>query len=105
MPARLPHQRGQRAHRRRRRARARARQLRALRGRTVAYIAQSAAASFDPSRTILDQVVEPACLHGTLRRAEAELKAIALFRELALPEPETIGQRYPHQVSGGSCSG
>jgi len=78
-----------------------ARQLRGLRGHTVTYIAQSAAASFDPSRTILDQVVEPACLHGTLRRAEAELRAIALFRELALPEPETIGQRYPHQVSGG----
>jgi peptide/nickel transport system ATP-binding protein len=79
----------------------RARQLRALRGRTVSYIAQSAAASFDPSRSILDQVVEPACLHGTLPRGAAELKAIALFRELALPEPETIGQRYPHQVSGG----
>ncbi|MFL6664853.1 MAG: ABC transporter ATP-binding protein [Rhizobacter sp.] len=78
-----------------------ARQLRALRGRTVSYIAQSAAASFDPSRSILDQVVEPACLHGTLPRGEAELKAIALFRELALPDPETIGQRYPHQVSGG----
>lgn len=78
-----------------------ARQLRALRGRTVSYIAQSAAASFDPSRTILDQVVEPACVHGTLPRGQAELKAIALFRELALPEPETIGKRYPHQVSGG----
>jgi peptide/nickel transport system ATP-binding protein len=78
-----------------------ARQMRALRGRTVAYIAQSAAASFDPSRSILDQVVEPACLHGTLPRGQAELKAIALFRELALPDPETIGQRYPHQVSGG----
>jgi peptide/nickel transport system ATP-binding protein len=77
------------------------RQLRALRGRTVSYIAQSAAASFDPSRCILDQVVEPAVVHGTLPRGEAELKAIALFRELALPEPETIGQRYPHQVSGG----
>ena len=77
------------------------RQLRALRGRTVSYIAQSAAASFDPSRSILDQVVEPAVVHGTLPRGEAELKAIALFRELALPDPETIGQRYPHQVSGG----
>jgi peptide/nickel transport system ATP-binding protein len=77
-----------------------ARQLRALRGDTVTYIAQSAAASFNPSRRILDQVVEPAVLHGTLRRAEAELKAIALFRELALPEPESIGSRYPHQVSG-----
>ncbi|HEV8210398.1 MAG TPA: ABC transporter ATP-binding protein [Vicinamibacterales bacterium] len=77
------------------------RQLRALRGRKVSYIAQSAAASFDPSRTILDQVVEPARVHGTLPQGEAELKAIALFRELALPEPETIGHRYPHQVSGG----
>lgn len=78
-----------------------ARQLRGLRGRTVTYIAQSAAASFNPSRTILDQVVEPATLHGTMPRAQAELKAIALFRELALPEPESIGSRYPHQVSGG----
>ena len=76
-------------------------QQRALRGRTVAYSAQSAAASFNPSRTILDQVVEPACIHGVCDRATAEAKAIALFRDLALPEPETIGSRYPHQVSGG----
>jgi peptide/nickel transport system ATP-binding protein len=74
---------------------------RALRGRTVAYIAQSAAASFNPSRTILDQVIEPTRIHKTCSRAEAEAKAISLFRELALPEPETIGARYPHQVSGG----
>jgi len=76
-------------------------QQRGLRGHTVAYIAQSAAASFNPSRTIMDQVVEPTCIHGTMQRAEAERKAVQLFRELALPEPETIGQRYPHQVSGG----
>ncbi|MEP7296487.1 MAG: ABC transporter ATP-binding protein [Burkholderiales bacterium] len=74
---------------------------RALRGRTVAYIAQSAAASFNPSRTIMDQVVEPARIHGLMTRAEAEAKAVALFRELALPDPDTIGARYPHQVSGG----
>lgn len=78
-----------------------ARALRALRGRVVSYIAQSAAASFNPSRRLLDQVVEPAVLHGCLGRAEAERKAVALFRELALPEPDTIGERYPHQVSGG----
>ncbi len=74
---------------------------RALRGRTVAYIAQSAAASFNPSRTIMDQVVEPTAIHGTMTRTEAEAKAIGLFRDLALPDPETIGSRYPHQVSGG----
>ncbi|EJL84768.1 ATPase component of various ABC-type transport systems with duplicated ATPase domain [Herbaspirillum sp. CF444] len=77
------------------------RQQRALRGRTVAYIAQSAAASFNPSRTILDQVIEPTRIHRTCTPAEAKTKAIALFRELALPDPDTIGERYPHQVSGG----
>ncbi|MDM0049829.1 ABC transporter ATP-binding protein [Variovorax sp. J22R115] len=76
-------------------------QQRALRGRTVAYIAQSAAASFNPSRTIMDQVVEPTVIHRLCKRAEAEAKAVQLFRELALPDPETIGARYPHQVSGG----
>jgi len=74
---------------------------RALRGRRIAYIAQSAAASFNPSRRLLEQVIEPALLHGVLEREAAERKALALFRELALPEPDTIGQRYPHEVSGG----
>jgi peptide/nickel transport system ATP-binding protein len=72
-----------------------------LRGRTVAYIAQSAASSFNPSRTLMDQVVESAAIHGTLTRARAEAKAVELFRALALPDPERIGARYPHQVSGG----
>lgn len=74
---------------------------RQLRGRRVSYIAQSAAASFNPSRTIMDQVVETARIHSLMPRAEAEKKAVTLFRELALPQPDTIGQRYPHQVSGG----
>ena len=75
--------------------------LRALRGRRVAYVAQSAAASFNPSRSIMAQVTEIARIHGTASGAEAEARAVELFRDLALPNPETIGQRYPHQVSGG----
>ncbi|NVE24590.1 ABC transporter ATP-binding protein [Burkholderia glumae] len=75
--------------------------LAALRGRRIAYIAQSAAAAFNPSRTILDQVIESALIHRTASRRAAQAKAVELFRALALPEPETIGRRYPHQVSGG----
>ncbi|KVO44107.1 ABC transporter ATP-binding protein [Burkholderia ubonensis] len=75
--------------------------LAALRGRKVAYIAQSAAAAFNPSRTILDQVIESALIHRTMTKRDAQAKAVELFRALALPEPETIGKRYPHQVSGG----
>ena len=74
---------------------------RALRSRTVAYVAQSAAAGFNPARTIMDQVIEPALLHRLMSREAARAKAIELFRSLALPSPETIGNRYPHQVSGG----
>lgn len=74
---------------------------RMLRARTVAYVAQSAAAGFNPARTVMDQVIEPALLHRLMTREAARAKAIALFRALALPDPEHIGERYPHQVSGG----
>jgi peptide/nickel transport system ATP-binding protein len=72
-----------------------------LRGAKVSYIAQSAAAAFNPMKTIMDQVIEGAAIHGTMPRAEAEAKAVKLFAELALPDPQNIGARYPHQVSGG----
>ncbi|MDO7836779.1 ABC transporter ATP-binding protein [Sphingobium sp. HBC34] len=72
-----------------------------LRGNRIAYIAQSAAAAFNPSRTIMDQVVEPALIHDLMPRDKAEAKAVELFRALALPFPDTIGARYPHQLSGG----
>ena len=77
------------------------RQLSQLRGRQVAYIAQSAAAAFNPSKSIMNQVIEGARIHGVMTRAAAEAKAIELFRSLALPAPEQIGRRYPHEVSGG----
>lgn len=76
-------------------------ELTALRGKRVSYVAQSAAASFNPSRTIMAQVVEPLLVHGLAGRKQGEAKAIALFRALALPSPGTIGARYPHQLSGG----
>lgn len=75
--------------------------LRALRGRTVAYVAQSAAAAFNPALPIMAQVIEPALIHGLMPRPVAEAKARALFAKLALPDPDRVGDRYPHQVSGG----
>jgi len=74
---------------------------RKLRGREVAYIAQSAAAAFNSALSINHQVVEPAIMHGVLTRQQALAKAISLYRELDLTDPDTIGSRYPHQVSGG----
>ena len=76
-------------------------QRRAMRGLKLSYIAQSAAASFNPAMTLMDQVCEAPIRHGVMRRAEAQAVAVQLFRELDLPNPESIGGRYPHQVSGG----
>ncbi|WP_342608957.1 ABC transporter ATP-binding protein [Vibrio tritonius] len=75
--------------------------LRQWRGNRVAYIAQSAAAAFNPSKRLMDQVIESALLHGIDTKVNLKRRAVALFRDLALPHPETIGQRYPHEVSGG----
>ncbi|MGO4851820.1 ABC transporter ATP-binding protein [Phaeovulum sp. W22_SRMD_FR3] len=72
-----------------------------LRGTRMAYVPQSAAAAFNPSRRILEQVIEITRIHGVMPKPEAEAKARDLFRALALPDPDTIGERYPHQVSGG----
>ena len=75
--------------------------IRKIRGREVCYVAQSAAAAFNPAHKLMDQVVEAALEHGTANRAEAERRAKALFKKLGLPDPDNIGNRYPHQVSGG----
>ncbi len=75
--------------------------LRDLRGRRVAYVAQSAAAAFNPSLRIGSQVEEPALVHHVMPRKEAHSRAVDLYGQFKLPEPDRIGRRYPHQVSGG----
>jgi peptide/nickel transport system ATP-binding protein len=72
-----------------------------LRGQGVAYIAQSAAASFNPALTLYEQICEIALRRGLMPEAEAKAEAVRLFKELELPNPEKFGERYPHQVSGG----
>ena len=78
-----------------------ANQLRALRGQRVAYLAQSAAATFNPALTIGEQVTESCVLHGILDQKQANERAETLYRALELPDPDRLGKRYPHQVSGG----
>jgi len=74
---------------------------RELRGGNVAYLAQSAAATFNPAITINEQVTEAAVLHGRLNQEQANERAIELYHALELPDADRIGYRYPHQVSGG----
>jgi len=74
---------------------------RALRGSRIAYVAQSAAASFNPAHTLLAQTVEATVRRSIKSEDEARADARKLYRDLQLPNPDLIGDRYPHQVSGG----
>ena len=74
---------------------------RALLGKRIAYVAQSAAASFNPAHRLIDQHTEAPTQHGVSSKADSEEDAMDLYNRLRLPNPEEIGFRYPHQVSGG----
>lgn len=74
---------------------------RKIRGSRIAYVAQSAAAAFNPAHRLIDQFAEGPIQHGIMKLDEAREKAISLYKVMDLPDPDTIGFRYPHQVSGG----
>ena len=78
-----------------------ARQVNKIRGTRIAYVAQSAAASFNPAHRIGDQVIEVALAHKLMSEKEAIAYSQELYEKLGLPDPQNFGQRYPHQVSGG----
>jgi peptide/nickel transport system ATP-binding protein len=78
-----------------------ARDFRALRGKEVTYVSQSAAASFNPAKRLMEQIIEAGLEHKVGNRAVLEKRAVGLFDELGLPDPENFGRRFPHQVSGG----
>ncbi|MFK7893261.1 MAG: ABC transporter ATP-binding protein, partial [Granulosicoccus sp.] len=75
--------------------------LRALRGSRIAYVAQSAAASFNPAHKLIDQHTEAPVQYRIKKRIESQEDAMELYERLRLPNPREIGFRYPHQVSGG----
>lgn len=74
---------------------------RRLLGKRIAYVAQSAAASFNPAHKLIDQHTEAPQIHGYASKSDSESDAMELYRRLRLPDPDNIGFRYPHQVSGG----
>ncbi|MBO6838185.1 MAG: ABC transporter ATP-binding protein, partial [Alphaproteobacteria bacterium] len=77
------------------------RDRRALRGSRIAYVAQSAAASFNPAHRLIDQHTETPTHYRIMKRMESQEDAMQLYERLRLPNPQEIGFRYPHQVSGG----
>ena len=76
-------------------------EMRSYWGNRMTYVAQSAAASFNPAHRLIEQTTSSTIRFGIKDRAEAYNDAHQLYAALNLPDPDRIGDRYPHQVSGG----
>ena len=76
-------------------------QKRKLWGNRMTYVAQSAAASFNPAHRLILQTTASTIRCGAKSKDQAYSDAKDLYKELNLPDPQNIGDRYPHQVSGG----
>ncbi|HET7109946.1 MAG TPA: ABC transporter ATP-binding protein [Gemmatimonadales bacterium] len=75
--------------------------LRKVRGRRIAMIFQDPMTSLNPVFRIGDQITEVIHAHFTVSRSDAREQAVALLREVGIPDPEERLRAYPHQLSGG----
>ena len=75
--------------------------IKSLQGLRMTYVAQSAAAAFNPAHRLLRQCTEVLVKRRRQLRSRAIAAVQSLFARMQLPNPERIGSRYPHQVSGG----
>ncbi len=75
--------------------------LRKIRGNQISMIFQEPLTSLNPVYTTGNQVIEAIRLHQDLNKAEAQARALEVFRQVRIPEPEKRLAEFPHQMSGG----
>jgi peptide/nickel transport system ATP-binding protein/oligopeptide transport system ATP-binding protein len=75
--------------------------IRALRGKTIAYVFQDPAASLNPVLTIGEQLLEPILLHTAARAADARRLAAEWLQRVGIPDASRRLKAYPHEFSGG----
>jgi peptide/nickel transport system permease protein len=76
-------------------------QMRDLRGDEIAMVFQDPSASLNPVHRVGDQVAEGILAHRDVARREAATQAVALLRDVGLPDPQQRARAYPHELSGG----
>ncbi|MER6574719.1 dipeptide/oligopeptide/nickel ABC transporter permease/ATP-binding protein [Nonomuraea sp. NPDC001023] len=74
---------------------------RAVRGSGIAYIAQDALGSLDPTHTIGSHLIEVIRCRDELSRRDARARAIELLHQVKLTDTDRVLAAYPHQISGG----
>ena len=75
--------------------------LRKIRGSKISMVFQEPMTSLNPVQKCGKQVIEAIMLHENKNHKQAREKTIDLFKQVKLPEPAAMLNRYPHQLSGG----
>ncbi|MEY4780222.1 MAG: hypothetical protein RLZZ607_1535, partial [Pseudomonadota bacterium] len=76
-------------------------EMRRLRGQSVAMVPQSAAMALTPTMRVGAQLAEAMAVHDAIPPDAIAAHTTKLFARVRLPEPDQIGARYPHELSGG----
>ena len=76
-------------------------ELRHLRGNRMAMVYQDPATSLNPTMRVGPQLEDVLREHLGLGSKQARSRTAELFESVGLADPERIGKRYPHELSGG----
>lgn len=76
-------------------------QMSAVRGREIGMIFQNPTSHLNPVMTIGEQIAESRRLHFAANRRQAREDALALLRQVGIPDPQNRLNSYPHEFSGG----
>lgn len=74
---------------------------RAIRGGGIAYVAQDALGSLDPTHSVGSHLVEVIGIHEKVDRSVARARAIELLQQVHIPDPQRVARAFPHEISGG----
>jgi peptide/nickel transport system ATP-binding protein/glutathione transport system ATP-binding protein len=75
--------------------------MRRIRGNEIGMIFQEPMTALNPVFTVGRQMTEGLRLHKNLSKSQAEERALALLKQVRIPEPERRLKQYPHELSGG----
>ncbi len=76
-------------------------EMRSLRGGEIGMVFQDPMSSLNPVYKVGDQVAEGLMQHTGMKKEEAMVKVLEMFKKLGIPDPENRINDYPHQFSGG----
>ena len=76
-------------------------ELRKLRGSRLSIVVPNPRAELNPTMTVGKQIAAMARIHLGVDRAEATRLALAILRDVHIPDPQRRMNAYPHELSGG----